>query len=264
MMDGISHMFTEAGDKGCSRKKLRIVHISDTHMEHDNIVQSIPDGDVIIHSGDFGKRRFMNFFFDDYRDLEMLQKVNAFFKQLPHTYKIFVAGNHDTFLTKFSAEEIQRTLPDLTYLQDSSVIFDDVKFYGSPWTIASSKIKTSKAFTTDSAALQDRWNAIEEDTDVLITHTPPYGMLDYSRLRGDRPAKDVCQFCDKVHPKVGHAGCYNLRKTLLRNIRPKIHLFGHLHGSAGLIEYDGITFSNAAFATKRRFNVIDLYKDITS
>lgn len=106
---------------------------------------------------------------------------------------------------------------------------------------------------------RERWGAVDKDTDVLITHTPPYGVLDYSRHLGDSPPESVCQFCDKLHPRVGHAGSFSLREAVLQTIRPKVHLFGHLHGSAGLTEYDGITFSNAAFVSKRKFNVIDIY-----
>lgn len=214
---GISQRFAETGVK-CD-KKLRIVHISDTHMEHDSIVHTIPDGDVVVHSGDFSNRRFRNYFFDDHSDSEMLQKVNRFFMQLPHRFKILVAGNHDTFLTKFTVQEIQQSLPEVIYLQDSSVVCDGVKFYGTPWTIKSNKLKTSKAFTASPTVLQDRWRDVEKDTDVLITHTPPYGMLDYSRARGDSPPKEVCQFCDTSHPRAGHAGCRSLREALLQNIR---------------------------------------------
>jgi Icc-related predicted phosphoesterase len=199
-------------------------------MEHDTIVNTIPFGDVVLHSGDFSNRRFRNFFFDDHSNSEMLQKVNRFFEQLPHRYKIFVGGNHDTFLTKFTLEELQQRLPEVIYLQDSSVVCDGVKFYGTPWTIHSNKIKTSKAFTASPAVLQERWAAIDSDTDVLITHTPPYGMLDYSRSHGDNPPKDVCQYCDTNHPGVGHAGCRSLREALLRNIRYVLLKYSYPHG----------------------------------
>lgn len=219
MEDGASHRFADVGNKRDGCRKLRVVHISDTHMEHDNIVNEIPPGDVIVHSGDFSKRRFMNFFYNDHSDTEMLRKVNSFFNQLPHRYKIFVAGNHDTFLTQYSAEEIQKRLPDVTYLQDSSVVCEGIRFYGSPWTIKSKKIKTSKAFTVADTVLRERWGAVDKDTDVLITHTPPYGVLDYSRHLGDSPPESVCQFCDKLHPRAGHAGSFSLREAVLQTIR---------------------------------------------
>lgn len=219
MANEYSHRHAVVGEQNDCCRKLRVVHISDTHMEHDDIIHSIPEGDVIVHSGDFSKMRFKNFFFKDHSDSEMLRKVNSFFEQLPHRFKIFVAGNHDTFLTRFSKEEITESLPAVRYLQDSFTVCDGVKFYGSPWTISSRKIKTSKAFTAAGEVLRERWGAVDGDTDVLITHTPPYGVLDYSRHLGDTPPKAVCQFCGKDHPNLGHAGCYSLREAVLQTIR---------------------------------------------
>ena len=92
------------------------------------------------------------------------------------------------------------------YLCDESLTLDGVKFYGSPW----QPRFFDWAFNKDRGApLKAIWDKIPLDTDVLITHGPPHGILDLT--------------FDKIK-----AGCEELLLAVQR-IKPKVHVFGHIH-----------------------------------
>ena len=134
---------------------IRILHLSDTHSQHRRITE-LPDADILIHSGDFtmnGSEQeaidFMNWFCD-----------------LHYPRKIFVCGNHDAYLYGAKVDRLDK---NVHYLCNSGVVIDGGKFYG------------VLMFMED--CISDRqarnYAVISVDTDVLITHCPPYGVLDF-------------------------------------------------------------------------------------
>jgi len=99
------------------------------------------------------------------------------------------------------------------YLENSGVEIDGVKFWGSPW----QPEFFNWAFNLPRGRrLAEIWALIPDDTEVLITHTPPYGILD----RVDSGE---------------HVGCEDLRRALQR-VKPKVHVFGHIHEDRGVVE----------------------------
>ena len=62
----------------------------------------------------------------------------------------------------------------------------------------------------------------------MITHGPPHGIMDIS-----------------VYDKI-HCGCEDLRDEVFNRIKPKIHVFGHIHAWYGIEEQEGIKFINAS------------------
>ncbi|KAG7270673.1 hypothetical protein CRUP_030400 [Coryphaenoides rupestris] len=60
-------------------------------------------------------------------------------------------------------------------------------------------------------ALLDKWNQIPDSTDILVTHCPPLGFLDW------------------VPKKMQRVGCMELLNTVQRRVQPKLHVFGHIH-----------------------------------
>jgi Icc-related predicted phosphoesterase len=189
----------------------RIVCLSDTHNCNEQI--KVPDGDILIHAGDAtirGTRDEIVFF-------------NQWFAALPHRHKIFVAGNHDwLFQTNpLSAEKLLDK--KIIYLRDSSIVIDDLKIYGAPW----QPRFFEWAFNLNRGAeMAEKWKLIPKDVDVLITHGPPNKILDQT------PAGDF-------------AGCEELRKKV-EEIRPKAHIFGHIHCGYGTTEQFGVKFVNAS------------------
>lgn len=181
---------------------------------HDKKIRfSIPSGDVLVVAGDICNRG----------NLEELERFDRFLSDLPHRYKIVVAGNHDWPFARLPAEKAVSLLKNAVYLQDSSIVINGVKFWGAPW----QRRYFDGAFDlAQRQELAEKWGRIPGDTDVLITHTPPYGILDKTR-----------------HGK--NAGCRDL-KIALQHIRPKIHIFGHIHESAGQHQESGCVFVNAS------------------
>ena len=189
-----------------------VVCISDTHNITDDL--ALPPGDVLIHAGDLTQSG----------SVTEIQRTIAWLNAQSYRYKyiIAIAGNHENYLdpTKRNAEDANAKLDwgSLVYLQDSSTILKfpsgrRLKVFGSPWTIKSG----NWAFEYPKG--EDKWTArVEKDVDVLVTHSPPRRHLDLGR------------------------GDDNLRKELWR-VRPKLHVFGHIHNGHGLelLAYDSVT-----------------------
>jgi predicted phosphohydrolase len=197
-------------------QSMRLVCISDTHFPPHAL--QIPDGDVLIVAGDVCLRGH------DYE----LELFDRFLGRLPHRHKLLVAGNHDWVLAEAGHEAAQALVKNATYLEDSGIDIDGVKFWGSPW----QPEFYNWAFNLPRGPkLAQVWAKIPNDTDVLITHGPPYGTLDQV-------------------PSGEHVGCEELLKALQR-VRPTIHVFGHVHEGYGVLKKDGITFINASLCDER-------------
>eukprot|EP01080_Neovahlkampfia_damariscottae_P003801 gene3801-6962_t len=228
-------------------KVKRIVCISDTHDKHNKYLQKdmIPDGDILIHSGDFSKRLTIQRFDKEVYDF------NRFLGELPHEHKIFVAGNHEIAFNKFTQKQLQSYLSNCTYLLDSSIMIDGIKFFGSPWTRS-----VNMGYSKKAELLKTHWKIIERDTDILITHSPSFNILDLAW--GKYKNFDVCEVCGKTHPNFKHWGDYHLGKEIL-SVKPKVHIFGHVHDDAGYRIESGILRINAAMDLNNKAYYFDYY-----
>lgn len=204
---------------------MKLVLISDTHNKHKWIDNNeIPKGDVLIHAGDYSGRG----------STEETKSFLDWYSNLPHKYKIFIAGNHDFFFERKNQNEINAILPsNVIYLNNSGITIEGINFWGSP----NQPIFFDWAFNKTEEELIKTWNKIPTNTDVLITHSPPFGILDKT-IRG----KSV--------------GCTALKKRVTI-IKPKINVFGHIHESYGIIEQNGTTFINASLLNERYYKVND-------
>lgn len=208
----------------------RIVCISDTHSLHNRIPKELPEGDILIHGGDFS----------DTGIFEDVQNFRQFMDRQQYSQKITIAGNHDTsmhtsyyvqtgaekfhgrFFSRSSDEEKQayskkcrETISggNFTYLEDSSCQLrgSDCKVWGSPW----QPWFCDWAFNVQRGEkMKEKWDLIPSDTDVLITHGPPHGILD-KNYEG--------QPC----------GCEELLKAVQERVKPRLHIFGHIHEGYG-------------------------------
>jgi Icc-related predicted phosphoesterase len=197
-----------------------VCFIADTHRRHREI--EIPDCDILIHCGDICS------FKQD--DRETIQDIDAWFAEQPAGKVLCVAGNHDFELEK---EGFEFEHADL--LTDRMVEVAGLKIYGSPWC----PDLPGFAFYQSESGLKKKWRMIPSDIDILVTHTPPRGVLDL-------PSS-----------KSRHLGCPHLLQELLR-VNPQIHAFGHIHASAGEIEVDGRESINAAIVGGREMLVRNL------
>lgn len=193
---------------------MRIVCLSDTHGKHKQV--PVPDGDVLVHAGDMtGLGNWSEFI-----------SVGNWFRAMRDRFKhrIMIAGNHDWGL------EINKRLvleahfdKDLIYLQDSGVCIDGVNIYGTPWM----PVFYNWAFMHDESELPKYYAAIPDNTQVLITHAPPLGILD----KEDDNAR---------------CGSSSLLARVKELKELKHHIFGHIHESYGVHEEDGVVFHNVA------------------
>ncbi|WP_416395823.1 metallophosphatase domain-containing protein [Allohahella sp. A8] len=198
---------------------MKIVCVSDTHSRHELV--AVPDGDVLIHAGDCTGRG----------SGEDLVALDRWFSRQPHRHKILIAGNHDRLFESEPARA-RELITAATYLEDSGTVIDGLNFWGSPWTPT---FFDWHFMRERGAPMAEVWECIPASTDVLITHGPPMGVLD-EVPRGPN--------------EVEHTGCADLMAAVLR-VRPKIHIFGHIHEGYGTNEIDGTLFINASSLDER-------------
>jgi len=191
---------------------MRIVCISDTHEQHRDI--KVPDGDILIHAGDIAY---------SYNPL-ITHDFIEWFECQPHRDKFFVAGNHDFYLEKHE-------LINHTYLNNTWTVAGKIKIFGSPITPTFGNWAFMKNRGNE---IKKVWDRIPIDTDIIITHGPPSKILDLTP------------------PQYGstHVGCWDLREAIFK-IKPKLHVFGHIHDGYGKTVVNGITFVNASICNEQ-------------
>jgi len=199
---------------------MRLVCISDIHNKISKL--NLPDGDLLCIAGDLTGRGSLVEFASFNNDLGKIK----------NKYKhgvLLIYGNHD-LLPEKDFGLAKSTLTNVNHiLHENEVTIDGIKFWGSPF----SPRFYNWAFNVDRGPkIKEHWDRIPNDVDVLITHGPPYGILD-----------DADLFNTKL-------GCKDLLDAVLR-VKPKVHMFGHIHGGYGIKDFHGITFINASSCDER-------------
>ena len=133
---------------------------------------TIPENiDIAIFSGDCSNPQ--NTLENSFEVLTFLK----WFGHLPIKYKVFVAGNHDVSVERRMILKEDFTNNGIIHLWDEEVIIEGVKVYGSPYTPSFS---VGWAFNKDRGKLHKVWQGVPKDTDILVAHGPPKGVLDLS------------------------------------------------------------------------------------
>lgn len=213
---------------------MKICHISDTHKQHHNIKYSKIKADFIIHSGDFTSSRNL-----EINEKETYDFLEWFGSLKNFKYKILIAGNHDIYVDNIGKDNFKHVchLYDIIYLEDELIVIDGIKIYGSPW----SPTYGNFPFQDEDLFLIDYWTYIPDDVNILITHTPPFEILDE---------------VEYYHgPKDGHVGSCTLLKRVKALKELKAHCFGHIHDSPGVKNINGVIYSNAVILN---FNSMEL------
>lgn len=197
---------------------MKITIISDTHGLHDQLTDDLIGGDILIHCGDVMTT--------GYDEKELIDFCEWFNSIKIYKHKIFIAGNHCRLFEMFpeKALKIVNCYKDIIYLQDSFVKIQDTKIYGSPW--QPEFYNWAFNLTRNSSELLSKWDAIPKDTNILITHSPPFGILDSVRNRGN-------------------FGC-DLLKERTDKFKNLLHCWGHIHDSYGIRSEGKKTFINAS------------------
>jgi len=190
---------------------MKFIVISDTHGYHQELV--LPKGDVLLHAGDITERGTKG---------EIIDFLD-WFASLDYAHKIFIGGNHDLFLDDYPVELLELLPTNVIYLRDRGYKIKELQLWGSPV----SPDFVGWAFGKERWEMAEHWKYLPKKIDILITHTPPFGILDTptssSRNLGCKALLDMVQF-----------------------IGPNYHLFGHIHASYGKVVENGTTFINAS------------------
>lgn len=198
---------------------MKIICISDTHNHHKDL--KIPNGDILIHAGDM----------TCVGGIDEIKEFNEWLGTLPHRHKIVIAGNHDLFLGLVPSMA-NVFITNAIYLNDSGIEIEGIKIWGSPI----SPNYQDWAFNRERGkAIRKHWEMIPEDTYILITHCPPFGILDFT----DRGK---------------HEGCQDLLEIVQQKIKPRLHIFGHLHDAHGQIQIGETLFVNASIVNTIQYN----------
>lgn len=200
--------------------RMKLAIISDTHGMHEQCPEDILDGcDVLIHCGDFCNHGYLKDL-NDFADwLRYIQRLNL----VKHI--VIVAGNHDTCLED-NPTEARKLIPlGVHYLEDESLELMGYKFYGSPQQPAFCNWAFNRQRGLE---LNEYWKEIPSDTDILITHSPPRGIMDISVYSWEE------------------CGCDDLLNHVENRVEPLVHCFGHIHKWTGTEKRGNTTFVNAS------------------
>jgi predicted phosphodiesterase len=198
---------------------MKLVLLSDTHSFNGRMQHPIPAGDVLVHAGDLASR---GTFAECQAALDWLNTA-------PCEHIVVIAGNHD-FAFEKPAVKAQLDFGRVTYLENSAATVAGLKIWGSP---VQPEFMDWAFNVPRGPAIKKYWDAIPGGLDVLITHGPPFGFLDRSNPPMSEPL-----------------GCRDLFAAVMR-AKPKLHVFGHIHGGYGFQHYDGINFVNASICDER-------------
>jgi Icc-related predicted phosphoesterase len=193
----------------------KLVLCSDTHELHSRILW--PEGDILVHAGDFtmvGRP-------------DKIEEFGYWLRDSPFSTIVIIAGNHDILFQK-KPEKAKKLLlkhDKIHYLEDTAFRTDGISFYGTPW---QPEFGYGWAFTLkEEEELVKKWQNIPADTQILITHGPPAGILDFTVDRK-------------------HAGSASLLAEISQRIKPRLHIFGHIHEGHGICRVTETIFVNAS------------------
>jgi Icc-related predicted phosphoesterase len=192
---------------------MKLILISDTH----GYQMPLPDGDILIHAGDLTGSG----------SVSQCQRELNWLNTQPHKHVVIIAGNHD-FAFEQSHKKDQLDFGRIVYLCNSEATVEGIRIYGSPvqprfmdW-----------AFNVERGeAIRKYWDMIPNNVDVLVTHGPPMGILDQASLGSP------------------HLGCEELALAVDR-VKPRLHMFGHIHGGRGYKNFNGTEFFNASMVNE--------------
>lgn len=214
---------------------IKAVIISDTHNFHHDL--DLPDGDILFHCGDF---TLMG------NPLEVLDFNDWLATQKQFAYKIIIAGNHDKCVGEDPTFGYKQ-LTNAIYLQNSGIEIEEYNIWGSPMTPSFRGMRKGLTFNTNDAKEAKKvWQGIPKKTDILMTHGPPNGIRDevYRSISTGYDIQEGSTY------KIGDLMVENCGDIMLldkvNKIKPKYHMFGHIHSGHGVYETKDTMFINAS------------------
>lgn len=200
---------------------MKIICIADMHSNIDGV--TIPPCDILLIAGDAGPARIQPELSLGMQQAWFLGKFNRWLDKQPAKYEIIIPGNHD-WIFQIDPDSVVPYL-NCHYLMDSSITIEGLKIHGTPW----QPVFNDWAFNAPEPLLAEKFEKIDSDIDILLSHCPPLNVLDF--VPG---------------PKGGeHCGSSSLMDKILQ-VKPIYVIFGHIHEAYGKVKKDGITFINCS------------------
>lgn len=207
-------------------KNRKLVLLSDTHNKHNQVdldiknISNLEDS-IIIHAGDFTSMGFVH----------EVDNFLTWYSSIPAAFRILIAGNHEVYFEKIGEEERKKTMakyPNIIYLENSGVEIDGINIFGIP----QQPEFYNWAFNIPrGAAIKKYWDAIPENTNILVTHGP---LLGYGDLVNNRYQHEE------------HVGCEDLLNRVNELKELKLVVNGHIHSGSGIYNHNGIQIINAS------------------
>lgn len=194
-----------------------ITAIADLHKSYTHL--NLSGGDILIVAGDI----------DVYRYEQEIIHFNKWLGEQQYTYKIVVAGNHDGLIEDLGYGLTKKLLNNAYYLENTGIYLNGLFIWGSPYTPEFNRWSFMK---TRGQEIKKIWDKIPDAVDILVTHGPPFGIQDQIPKIAEGTPGD-------------HLGCYDLLQKI-KQVKPKYHIFGHIHYSYGQTKKDGTTFINCS------------------
>jgi Icc-related predicted phosphoesterase len=202
-------------------RELTIVCVSDLHGD---AYPEVPPCDILLVAGDVESSSIDPHDYEAQRQ-HLWGPFSRWLERAPAKHIAACAGNHD-FLALYKPA-LYHDLP-WHYLCDEAVELEGLLIHGSPWTSPF----MDWAFMLPEEELEKKWALISAETDILMTHSPPYGLGDYID-NGLTPEPNV--------------GSRSLRRLVDEHAALRLHVFGHIHGGAGQgLLANGATWVNAS------------------
>jgi Icc-related predicted phosphoesterase len=210
---------------------MKVVCISDTHGTHKNL--DLPNGDLIIHSGDFSAKL---------SSMEECRNFIDWYSLTNFKYKILIAGNHDCCLDPKKMQYSLEIPNMLTYIENKGIIYlensmttiNGINIWGSPYSFNESETDYSSSVgywafgynDTFNKDIYEKLSQTHERIDLLVTHEPPRGILDTTTKHGNLGSEKLLEIVQRINPRVS--------------------IYGHMHSSYGSKKIRDTTFINCA------------------
>jgi Icc-related predicted phosphoesterase len=210
---------------------VKIAIISDVHCKQKQVI--VPECDLLISCGDYS---FLG-------EAHVVKNYHKWLNKQPAKHIISIQGNHEKWVEKNYAEAKEiaiKACPRVHFIQDESVVIEGLNVYGNAytpyffnwaWNAGRDIVEASHTFKP---FIGDIWAKIPENTDILVTHGPPLGILD--------------EVADYNSGRIISVGCRELLKKINQLPNLKLNCFGHLHLRGGMLYQrdDGKIFVNAS------------------
>lgn len=200
---------------------MKIIAISDTHCKWNKL--QIPECDILISAGDYSFRG----------EKHVVKDFHKWLSKQKAKHIISVQGNHELWVEEnfLEAKQVaEEACPGVHFIDEGLVEIEGIKIWGS----AITPFFCDWAWNRHPGEITKHWNRIPNDTNILITHGPPYDILDKTiYANGD--------------PRPEPLGCYQLMERIKQLKDLDLHFFGHIHHpGGGQVHKDGVSFYNSA------------------